>query len=591
MIFLASLFFAATQSAFHQCKCTPADLCWPSIPTWSALNASVDGQLIANQPIAQPCYPGPGQDVQLCQEISQQWTNSSFQETSPIGYTYPVTEECPPINGSVAAYPLCQLGAAPVYTINATKAEHVAAGVIFSKMNNVRLVVKNTGHDIVQRSQGYGSLSIWVKYVQDGLQYYENYSSPNNSCPSNWTGGAITVGGGYIWKDVYAFASEHNSIVVGGDDRTVGAIGGFLQGGGHGPVSHEFGLAADQVLEYKVVLASGQLVKANACQYTDLFIALRGGGGGTFGVVVSATIKAHPTRPTLAHTLAMTPLYGNITDLLNATGDLLSKYPIISDRGFGGNGELLHMDGETLYTHTFIMLLENSSSISIESAKQFMNTQILKSLLPLNGSKLSITSSFNYYSTFQEYMLTGKHQAEAEDSLLMVSRLFNKDSLNMKEENLIKMLEVLFIETGQGARPAGSGLSLCLVGGGKVLQPDPYTSVNPAWRKAYTLLAHVDLYPLNAGLEGVQQVRDKATSKKLKVMEELTPGMGTYLNEADGFDPQWKESWFGHKYDWLKTVKQRYDPEGVFWCWRCVGNEDWEEVKGGATYGPLCTIK
>ena len=59
--------------------------------------------------------------------------------------------------------------------------------------------------------------------------------------------------------------------------QTVGCFGGFLQGGGHGSLSHTFGLGADQVLEYKVALASGEIVTANSCRNTDLFAALRGG--------------------------------------------------------------------------------------------------------------------------------------------------------------------------------------------------------------------------------------------------------------------------------------------------------------------------
>jgi hypothetical protein len=64
--------------------------------------------------------------------------------------------------------------------------------------------------------------------------------------------------------------------------------------------------------------------------------------------------------------------------------------------------------------------------------------------------------------------------------------------------------------------------------------------------------------------------------------------MGTYLNEADRADPDWKQDWFGSKYQWLSSVKKKYDPDEVFWCWRCVGSEGWEEVKGGTLYGPLC---
>jgi FAD/FMN-containing dehydrogenase len=56
-----------------------------------------------------------------------------------------------------------------------------------------------------------------------------------------------------------------------------------------------YGLAADNILEYKVVTADGRLVVANSKTNTDLFTALRGGGGGTFGVVLEATMNAWPT--------------------------------------------------------------------------------------------------------------------------------------------------------------------------------------------------------------------------------------------------------------------------------------------------------
>jgi len=286
----------------------------------------------------------------------------------------------------------------------------------------------------------------------------------------------------------------------------------------------------------------------------------------------------------------MTPTNGSLSDLVDASGSALSKYPVLSDRGFGGIGELLNMKGQTLYVHNFITLLENNSSSAIESTKQFVNQNLVRDLLPYNGTSLFVSSTFKQYPTFQSYFTSSTHQAQAGDNLIMISRFFDKKSLAGQKENLSSMLRTLFIETGPGARPSGSGLSLSLDAGGKVLQQQPYTSVNPAWRKTYALLTHVDLYPLNAGSQGVQEVKDRATFKKLKAMEALTPGMGTYLNEADGFDPQWKENWFGENYDWLRSVKQKYDPEDVFWCWRCVGNEGWEEVKGGTTYGPLCEV-
>lgn len=67
-----------------------------------------------------------------------------------------------------------------------------------------------------------------------------------------------------------------------------------MQGGGHSILSPNFGLGIDRVVEFKVVTPDGQYRVANECQNEDLFWALRGGGGGTFGVVLETTQKVEP---------------------------------------------------------------------------------------------------------------------------------------------------------------------------------------------------------------------------------------------------------------------------------------------------------
>ncbi len=94
-------------------------------------------------------------------------------------------------------------------------------------------------------------------------------------------------------SEAYRAAHEKGLAVVGGECPTVGIAGGYTQGGGHSALSSKFGLAADQTLEWEVVTADGELVKANANENEDLYWALSGGGGGTYGVVWSLTAKAH----------------------------------------------------------------------------------------------------------------------------------------------------------------------------------------------------------------------------------------------------------------------------------------------------------
>lgn len=94
-----------------------------------------------------------------------------------------------------------------------------------------------------------------------------------------------------------------------------------MQGGGHGPASREFGLGADQVLSARVVLADGCIITASPCENQDIYFAIRGGGPGTYGVVLSTVIKAwpmvdakvqsvapHPCRPTQAPFSTQLPL-------------------------------------------------------------------------------------------------------------------------------------------------------------------------------------------------------------------------------------------------------------------------------------------
>lgn len=76
-------------------------------------------------------------------------------------------------------------------------------------------------------------------------------------------------------EPLYQMASAHGMAVVGAGGQTV-SVGGYLTGGGHGALSSFYGLGCDQVLEVEIVTASGDIVKANECQNSDLFWAVRG---------------------------------------------------------------------------------------------------------------------------------------------------------------------------------------------------------------------------------------------------------------------------------------------------------------------------
>ncbi|KAE8379181.1 hypothetical protein BDV26DRAFT_259921 [Aspergillus bertholletiae] len=585
--FLLGLIGLASAGGKGPCKCTPGDSCWPSLDTWNALNASVSGKLIKNTPVAISCYPGPYQNDAECAHVYSQWSNESFQSLSPVGYIYPTHDNCPPVDLSAGEKPgNCTLGPAPVYTINATEPEELAAGLAFAKRNNIRLVVRNTGHDILGKSEGYGALQVWIKYIQKGITYHESYM-PSDQCKStNWNGAAFTIAGGYVWADAYEEAFKRDLTIVGGGDPTVGCIGGYIQGGGHSPASRDYGLGSDQILEAQVMLANGKMVTANACQNSDLYFAIRGGGGGTYGVVTSVVVKAYPSKPVVAQSVAIWPLRGDTNALLEAITDIHTEYPAISDAGFSGYGSwsisspMPLVGNETAgYLHAVAAMGKSRQDADAAFAP------LLKKLQAYNGTSLFVSVQwfeFPSYATYYRAMSGGEQSTGSANSAL-TSRMFDKASLTKNRAALRKMIGVI-----AGVPEEYTLNNVELVGGGKVLTDgeDRFSGVNPAWRSTYMVNVVARGW---ADESAAQDVKRDITLKKGGAMRLLTPGLGSYMNEADRNDPQWEIDFFGVNFKRLSLIKRKYDPEGLFYCPACVGSENWHQnFIRSEDYGPLC---
>ncbi|CAI4213046.1 unnamed protein product [Parascedosporium putredinis] len=209
------LLFAAAVAgqSSPSCKPIPGDDHWPSVETWEALNETISGRLIA---------------------------------TVPVGST-------------------CELGKYVSYSINVEGPDDVVAGIEFAKENDVRLVIKNTGHDYLGKSTGKGGLALWTHNLKD-IEVIEAYES------DYYTGPALKLGAGVQGWEAYTAASDRGYMVVGGT---------------------LYGLSADNVLEWEVVTAEGVHLVATPSENSDLYWALSGGGGGTFGIVLSMTTRLH----------------------------------------------------------------------------------------------------------------------------------------------------------------------------------------------------------------------------------------------------------------------------------------------------------
>ena len=139
-------------------------------------------------------------------------------------------------------------------------------------IKHLTVIHRNTGHDFIAKSTGRGALSVWTHYLK-GIEFLDNYSMGEYSGPAARISAALEA-----WEAGNAMATKNVTVAV-PLDQSVGYGGGWVLGGGHGPLTSLHGLGADQVLSLNVVTADGRFVTADLNQNTDLFFALRGGGG------------------------------------------------------------------------------------------------------------------------------------------------------------------------------------------------------------------------------------------------------------------------------------------------------------------------
>src|SRR5260370_38744283 len=252
----------------------PSDAAWPSPSAWKQLDEAVGGNLI---PVNFP--------LSLTDPTSAAATLLSKDLKNPyyVGDQPGLTQTL----GWVDAWATKP----SVYAVAARNAHDIAAAVNFARENNLRLVVKGGGHSYQGTSNAPDSLLIWTRHMNDITMHpaFVPQGCEHTLQPQ----AAVTVGAGTIGMQAYqAVTTRDGKYVQGGGCTTVG-LAGFVPRGGFGSYSKHYGLAAGSLLEAEVVTADGQIRIANACTNPDLFWALKGGGGATFGVVSKLTLRVH----------------------------------------------------------------------------------------------------------------------------------------------------------------------------------------------------------------------------------------------------------------------------------------------------------
>jgi FAD/FMN-containing dehydrogenase len=161
----------------------------------------------------------------------------------------------------------------PQMIARCTTADDVAGAIASARRGGLELAVRSGGHCFAGRSSTEGML-IDVAPI-NGVVVGD---------------GVATIGAGARLGDVYDALEPHGVALAAGCGPTVG-IAGLVLGGGLGILGRKHGLSSDQLVGAEVVLADGRIVECDEQRDADLFWALRGAGGGQFGVVTRLSLR------------------------------------------------------------------------------------------------------------------------------------------------------------------------------------------------------------------------------------------------------------------------------------------------------------
>lgn len=410
---------------------------------------------------------------------------------------------------------------------------------------------------------------------------------------------AVSIGAGAVWMDVYDMVTTQNGrYVQGGGCATVG-VAGLIQSGGFSSFSKNFGMAACSLLEAEIVTADGSIRIANPWINPDLFWAIKGGGGGSWGVVTRVTLRTHP----------LPEWFGGVHGTIQAASDEAFRLLI---------GTFMTFYRECLFNphwgETISLGKHNSLRVSLES--QGLNKrQILEAWQPFFDWLSQSPSQFTIRVPFQidctparhywdgEYLSAkgdasiardprpgtpAKHIWWTDDQEQVGEFWYGYESLwlaasLLRANRITQLVEALFAASRKWS--VGLHFNKGLAGApSDVAKRLRDTATNPAVGNAFALAiisgGAPPAYPGCAKNE--TQVDDgrsaaQAINSAMDELRKIAPDNASYISESNYFQQSWQQSFWGEHYARLRRIKSKYDPDGLFFVRHGVGSELWSD--------------
>ncbi|KAF5504947.1 FAD-linked oxidoreductase ZEB1 [Colletotrichum siamense] len=563
------------------CKAFPGDPSWPRDEVWGVLDQLLGGALIPTKPLGAPCYNsqwGARDDIE-CANIIKNSANANFLSADPTANYWPIFQgrTCQPKNEISGSE--CTIGGYPEYAINVTSVAQIQLAVNFARAANLRLVIKNTGHCYLGKSLGAGALSLWMHNVKD-IEYLPKYEGPGYSGP------AMKLAAGVSVREVYEVAEQNNVTVLGAVSWSVGYAGGMITGGGQNPLAGIYGMAADHVVAFQIVTADGRFRTVSEKENPDLFWALCGGGGGTFGVITSVIIRAHPRMNVVTAKWTLDASNNSIDQFWKGVRKFYDEFLNWTDAGLYS----FYIMWPTPQLSMNYMFAPNHTLDSYNEVVRPFFEYLEANNITLSVSHQS-TAHTSFYSAYQATWGANQFPVGV-DTSLPANRLVPRRNFVEKYEETYALIKSHVSSgkhfLGYHNAPGNAGPSV----------GNQNNAVNPAFREMVFFLVTSSNRTADHSTPAALATQNMYLQEQvLRPWREIAPvseGGGTYLNEASVEESDWQESFYGGNYPRLSQIKRRWDPNDVFYAVTAVGSERWTVLDGDqgvqTQNGRLCRV-
>jgi len=365
---------------------------------------------------------------------------------------------------------------------------------------------------------------------------------------------SATIGAGARLADAYATVGAQGFGIAAGSCPTVG-IAGLALGGGLGVLSRAWGLTCDSVVSIDVVTADGTARTCDAQRDPDLFWALRGGGGGNFGIVTSFTLRTRRSAP-LAIAFVTWP-WARAAAVVRAWQSWIASMP---DAVWSN----VHLDAATGPAPT---LLVHAVAMEDVAALQAHLDQLVNLAGSAPDGRTVLTRPYTEAMLLEggcaQLTLAQCHlRGTTPDATLGRETYAAKSAIAAGPLSNAAIDAILGGLEGLQALPnAGAGSILMDAMGGAIAQVAPDATAFPH-RTAIAALQFVASWDASAP----PAIADASIAWLRSTYAKARPliGPGAYVNYADPDLPDWQQAYYGANYARLQRVRATYDPDGLF---------------------------